>query len=475
MLQAKLLMNLFLLLLLEDIDKMASHINEIAKKTLMRLKELKLHPTPQNYSEIFDECAKKEGVASFSKAQIEKYINLLDGIYKQELKGKNIRNIDEFLMFLVSRLNRQVSKKYEDVYALLELIITQLSISKDKKIKELAKTTQSRLSQAMDIETIYLLRAKWRELEKQYEDDELLKKLEEIHIRNFLDFQSLVEKLLLMLKERSYDKQANLLLLTLEPLFGASKEIDEFKNKLKQNPRLIARKEFSHDFFSMMQKKEAVDRYYIQKNLSFFNQHLENLNEMVSKLYDRTQEDVKFVNTLQKDENGNVNINFDLLKEKLLYANEQISQIKTQIYATTEQREEWGLVEELQKLDENYKLYELNYALGLFQIKNAEEIMQNYGIDSLNAIINKFKKVLKTLCKSTEEIWILDENSFLIILPGKGVENVQVFIEKVLKAMDDYKFIYKEELVRLDFKHACIERKNSNDSDILKELMKKIQ
>ncbi|MBX2078727.1 hypothetical protein I9T54_04175, partial [Campylobacter peloridis] len=396
---------------------MASHINEIAKETLIKLKERKLYPTPENYSEVFEECAKKAGVASFNKARIEKYTNLLDEIYKQELKRKSIHTIDEFLMFLVSRLNRQVSKKYEDVFALLELIIQQLNISKDKKIKEIVQITQHRLSQAMDIETIYLLRAKWREFDKHYEDNELIKKLEEIGIRSFLDFHSLVEKLIFMLKERSYEKQAELLLLALEPLFGDSKEIDLFKEKLKENPRLISRKEFAHEFYLMMQKKEAIDRYYIQKNLSFFNKHLESLNEMVSKLYDNSQEDVKFINTLTKDENGNVQVNFDILKDKLLYANEQIAQIKTQIQATSddEQREQWSLAQELKKLDENYKLYAVNYSLSFFKISNIEYVINTYGIDSFKTISEKFKKILKDLCKDMEEIWILDENSYLII------------------------------------------------------------
>ncbi|MBX1886455.1 hypothetical protein [Campylobacter peloridis] len=454
---------------------MASHINEIAKETLIKLKERKLYPTPENYSEVFEECAKKAGVASFNKARIEKYTNLLDEIYKQELKRKSIHTIDEFLMFLVSRLNRQVSKKYEDVFALLELIIQQLNISKDKKIKEIVQITQHRLSQAMDIETIYLLRAKWREFDKHYEDNELIKKLEEIGIRSFLDFHSLVEKLIFMLKERSYEKQAELLLLALEPLFGDSKEIDLFKEKLKENPRLISRKEFAHEFYLMMQKKEAIDRYYIQKNLSFFNKHLESLNEMVSKLYDNSQEDVKFINTLTKDENGNVQVNFDILKDKLLYANEQIAQIKTQIQATSddEQREQWSLAQELKKLDENYKLYAVNYSLSFFKISNIEYVINTYGIDSFKTISEKFKKILKDLCKDMEEIWILDENSYLIILPGKNLEYAQIFIEKALKLIDDYKFIYKDDIVKLSIATACIEKKDFHENDILKELINK--
>ncbi|RKO64529.1 hypothetical protein CKA54_04885 [Campylobacter sp. P255] len=454
---------------------MPSHINEIAKETLIKLKERKLHPTPENYSEVFEECARKAGVISFNKARIEKYTNLLDDTYKQELKRKSIRTIDEFLMFLVSRLNRQVSRKYEDVYALLDLIIQQLGISKDKKIKELAQITQHRLSQAMDIETIYLLRAKWKELEKSYEDGELLKKLEEFNIRAFLDFYSLVERLIAMLKERSYEKQAELLLLSLEPLFGESKELEQFRQSLKDNPKLIARKEFAHEYCLMLQKKEAIDKYYIQKNLSFFNQHLESLNEMVSKLYNNSQEDVKFINALAKDENGNVQVNFDTLKDKLLYANEQIAQIKTQIQATSddEQREQWNLAQELKKLDENYRLYAVNYALCFFKVDNIEHVINTYGIDSFKTISVKFKKTLKDLCKSIGEIWILDESSYLIILPGKNLEEAQIFTEKALKMIDDYKFIYKEEVVKLVITSSCIEKKEFPDGDILKELIHK--
>ncbi|MCH5336199.1 MAG: hypothetical protein J1D99_02150, partial [Campylobacter sp.] len=74
-----------------------SNINEIAKQTLVALKERKLKPTPENYSEIFEELSEKYGFITNSKVQLEKYRSLLLPIYQQELQSKPLRSLEQFI------------------------------------------------------------------------------------------------------------------------------------------------------------------------------------------------------------------------------------------------------------------------------------------------------------------------------------------------------------------------------------------
>ncbi|EKF1384124.1 hypothetical protein OX508_001447, partial [Campylobacter jejuni] len=52
---------------------MIPNTNEIAKQTLIALKERKLKPTPENYTEIFEELSLKYGITSSNKAKLDKY------------------------------------------------------------------------------------------------------------------------------------------------------------------------------------------------------------------------------------------------------------------------------------------------------------------------------------------------------------------------------------------------------------------
>ncbi|MFK0348617.1 hypothetical protein ACISJL_07765, partial [Campylobacter coli] len=98
---------------------MLPNINEIAKETLITLKDRKLRPTPENYTEIFEELSKKYGLISSNKAKLEKYKALLLPNYQQELNSKSIRTLEELISFLISALNRQNGKQFSEFFDFL--------------------------------------------------------------------------------------------------------------------------------------------------------------------------------------------------------------------------------------------------------------------------------------------------------------------------------------------------------------------
>ncbi|MBT0843580.1 hypothetical protein KJQ53_04890, partial [Campylobacter jejuni] len=112
---------------------MIPNTNEIAKQTLIALKERKLKPTPENYTEIFEELSLKYGITSSNKAKLDKYKTLLLPIYQQELNSKTIRSLEELISFLISVLNRQSGKQFSEFFDFLYTISKTLQISKDKK------------------------------------------------------------------------------------------------------------------------------------------------------------------------------------------------------------------------------------------------------------------------------------------------------------------------------------------------------
>ncbi|EOH3930858.1 hypothetical protein ACL64Q_001169, partial [Campylobacter jejuni] len=101
---------------------MVPNTNEIAKQTLITLKERKLKPTPENYTEIFEELSLKYGITSSNKAKLDKYKTLLLPIYQQELNSKTIRSLEELISFLISALNRQSGKQFSEFFDFLSTI-----------------------------------------------------------------------------------------------------------------------------------------------------------------------------------------------------------------------------------------------------------------------------------------------------------------------------------------------------------------
>ncbi|TBR79654.1 hypothetical protein DU473_06805 [Campylobacter novaezeelandiae] len=455
---------------------MAINVNEIAKETLIALKERKLKATPENYTEVFEELSQKYGFVSNNKLKLEKYKTLLLPHYQQELNGKIIRNLEEFISFLISILNRQSGKQFNEFFDFLATINRVLQISKDKKIKELAKITSIRISKTMDSESIYLLNKKWKELEKSYEDESLDIEVRKYGVSKYDDFDSVIKKLLSQLEERSYEYFAHLLSLCLSPSLVSDLKIENFVQKLKEKSFILSENNFENELLGYVNKRIIADNMYVQKNLNFFNDNLKKIQTLFNSLDKFNQQNIDFFETLNPDERGEVKLSFEDLKRKFCSIDEKIKTLNAQIQFTQnlEEREAWSVVKELEKLDENYVKYKVNYSLALFSISNYNFIIEKYGLNSLSEIFTRFKKILKENCKELDELWMIDEKSYLIISPGKNKEQMTSLVESNLKTIENFKFIYKNDLISPKIKSVYLDRDGNPDGNILEELIEQI-
>ena len=399
-----------------------SNINEIARETLITLKERKLKPTPENYSEIFEELSQKHGFVTNSKIQLDKYRSLLLPIYQQELRDKPLRSLEQFISFLISALNRKNTKQGDEFFELLSTISKILQISRDKKVRDLAKITSACILKTMDSESIYLLSKKWKEFEKNYEDNDLDKEMRKYGLNRYDDFDSVIKKLINKLDERSYEYISGLILLCLNPSLVEDLKIEAFIHELSQKPYIVRESSFKNELLECVNRRIAVDNIYVQKNLNFLDENLRKISELLTILDKSHQNNINFINSLNPNENGEVVLSFEDLKFKFAQLNEKIKTLNAAVQFTQnlEEREAWSVLKELEKLDENYIKYKVNYSLALFSISNYRFIMEKYGVSSLNEIFVRFKKILKESCTEFDELWMIDEKSYLIVAPGKS-------------------------------------------------------
>ncbi|ECP4147583.1 hypothetical protein FZQ54_02640 [Campylobacter jejuni] len=455
---------------------MIPNTNEIAKQTLIALKERKLKPTPENYTEIFEELSLKYGITSSNKAKLDKYKTLLLPIYQQELNSKTIRSLEELISFLISVLNRQSGKQFSEFFDFLYTISKTLQISKDKKIRDLAKVTSIRISKTMDSESIYLLTKKWKELERNYDENDLEEQARKYGSSKYDDYDSVIKKLLVKLEERSYEHFSELLCLGLNPSLVEDLKIQGFIQNLTQKPFVIGEENFKNELMEFINHRIMVDNMYVQKNLNFFNDNLKKIYELLVLLNKSNEKNMDFINTLKPDENGEVKLSFEDLKLKFKQLGEKITSLNNQIEFTQslEEREAWSVLKELDKMDENFNKYKVNYSLALFSIVNYRFIMEKYGMGSLNEIFVRFKKILKDSCSEFDELWMIDEKSYLIVSPGKSKDEITQLVNTNLKTIENFRFIYKQDIITPKIHVAYLDKQSKPSINILDELIKQI-
>lgn len=456
-------------------------INDIAKETLLLLKERGLKATPENYSEVFEELSLKAGLSTGLKEKIQKYQNLLIPYYQDKLKSRSIRNIEEFISFLISNLNQKNSTKADEFFELLHNIMQNLLASKDKKVKELASFTLANISKTMEIKHIFLLSKKWIEFAQNYNDADLDERLKSFGIRND-EFVSTIKKLLKELEQRSYERFARLIALCLPPSLAKSDKIENFSTKIKEKPYLLSKKdendEFELELFNIVNTRINVDNIYTQQHLSFFNQNLQSLNKILDDIDLINKSNKDFVKSLKQDDKGNVSISFDELKSKFLDLNDRLLETvssKVKNMSDEKQREAWTLKSQILRLDELFLKEKINYALCVFSVSNYKYIMQKYGVGNLNEILVRFKKILKDNCKDEDELWILDEKSYLVVLSNTSYEDVISFMQTCSTAIENFKFIYKQDVVKPFTVSFFMDKASFPHINLLDEILKKLR
>lgn len=459
-----------------------AHINEIAKETLLLLKGRGLKPTPENYAEVFEELALKNGMSAGTKEKIAKFKALLIPNYQEEAKLQHMKNIDEFLSFLISKLNRQGIEKSPEFFRLLSHIMKILLVSKDKKVKEMASMTLGQISKNMNSENIFLLEKKWQEWQQNYHNtnEDIENKLAEYGIKNE-DFMLTITKLLTQLKARSYKRFVRLLCLCLQPSLTSNDKLKNFEQKLKDKPYTLAFNKDNDDFYNeltqMVSKRVSVDMMYLQKTLNFFEENLHKLSDLIDSTAHINKNNLAFVHTLKRGKDDKVMVSFDELKAKFDALGDKLASINKQVGTMNDskQREEWSLQSRVLKLDEEFLHTQNNYALCVFSISNYRFIIEKYGLNNLNEILLRFRKILKENCGKDDELWMLDEKSYLLIVYDKDYNQIIRFMQKNMSQIENFKFIYKEEVIKPKIISFFMDKQSYPHLNILEELVKKLE
>ncbi|MDO5045077.1 GGDEF domain-containing protein [Campylobacter sp.] len=472
---------------------MSTKINKIIRDTISAMKERNLILTPDNYSDVFCEIAKKNGVVVPDCQKLEKYVSRLNSDFQEELKSKRVKNLDELFAFMSSRLNSSASNDSSKLANALSLmskrILQAAAILHNKEARKLSDMSIEALNRKLDLATVERVKDKWFEFLTDY-DDSFFKRLNSYGVRNFDDIESIVVELDNSLM-RSYDnayicnKFIPVIISTLIPSISdqMDDEISAFELNLKSDPKSLQQESIQESIKKLTKKRIELDRAEVASKVSVLNEVLEDINKRVGNLISSSVTGSSKMQVIKNDLNL-INLkedSFEGIRSKLIAIAESLDietkELGNQMSSNqktikelqdrvnklegelenvkAESKEDFltkaatkrALMEELERTEEVYRRFGTDYSICFFDIDHFKNINDTYGHEAGDVIIASVGKMLRRYSRKIDFIGRYGGEEFVIMLPQTPPANSVKFANKVRKIIETSKFMYKDERI----------------------------
>ncbi|QCD52301.1 GGDEF domain-containing protein [Campylobacter sp. RM16192] len=488
---------------------MSSTITKIIRDTISTIKERNLILTPDNYTEVFCEVAKKNGYVSPDCQKLEKYLSRLNEDLVDQLKQKRVKNIDELFAFMSAKLNssniNELTRLIHSLVFMSKRILQAVTVLHNKEAKKLAELSIDTLSKKLDISSIDLIRDKWFEFLTDY-DDLFIRRLGFYGVKSFDDLQAAVTELD-NASIRSGDtihlcqKIVHIIVCALAPSISESMnaEIAGFELSLKNDPKLLEADETQDNIQKLIKRRIELDRAEISSKVSVLNDVLEGINTRLLNMMSSSSTSGAKMQDIKKDLNS-INLKedgFESIRDKLIIIAEslgneteqfslqvssdqkRIKELQDRISSLegelamvkAESKEDFltktatkrALMEELDRMEDKYRRYNIDYSLCFFDIDYFKKINDTYGHDAGDVIIASIGKILKKYSRKVDFVARYGGEEFVMLLPQSSLVDSVNFANKIRDIIENSKFMYKDE--RIDVTISCgVTIRSSNKS-----------
>ena len=492
-------------------------VSQIVKEALSEIKERHLMLTPENYTEVYNEISKKYGFTTEESKKIEKYISRLGDEYKNQAKTLHIKTVDEFVAFMTARLSRggqqtastqpADDKKLKSLNAFARRILQAISMLHNKEAKSLAEQGMQLLARRYDEKNLEEMCLKWFDFVSAY-DTEFLEFLKYYGVRDFEDLKTMSAELEKFLTKKNEGGGENalveLLNFALEP--SITKELGEelsiIRNVLKQNPQSLNSKEFQEKIKTFVDRRIEEDRSEIIEKVGSINNILQNIGDRISDIAASSKSSSAKAQSIKNDlKSVNLNENsIDHVKNMLIeiasaleieskelglemnskqatiseLQNRVISLEKELEAAKLESKEDFltkvatkrALMTEMQRIEEAYKRYGTDYSICFVDIDFFKKINDTYGHEAGDVILSAVAQVLKKNARKVDFVGRYGGEEFVILLPSTSLKDGVRFGEKLRSMIENFKFIYKNDRIRVTISSGVATR-SANLSDTM--------
>jgi diguanylate cyclase (GGDEF)-like protein len=481
-------------------------IQTIIKKAIKRLELEGKLLTPDFYAEAFCKESVKAGISVDDCLHVQKFTGTLNKEFQKELTQYHIKTIAELARFLISKLNRtnpsHCSDMLESQTTFTKRVLQVVEVLHNKEATVLAKKSLDLLNREASSSEIDQYRQLWVNFITTY-DDTFLEKLKVLGDIDSNNLKKSVENLQLnspdkLVSSMELSTIASLLVSSLVPSIASSvnEKIANISQKIKNNPSLLESSSIEAEVRSAISLRIALDKQSVREMVESLDGVLDKLSlrliDMIEKSDNSTVEIQKIKDELE-EYNEEPITNFKIAHKKLYtiavaleentqslskdlktHSNEvhvlsvKIKKLEKELEAAREESKEDFLTKLYNKraLDEQmnikeaeFKRYEHNFSVILFDLDHFKAVNDTYGHDAGDAVLFAFAKILKSEARTDDIVGRFGGEEFMAILCETDSEGGAVFAEKVRAKVQKARFMYKGKRIEVTISCGVSERK----------------
>lgn len=482
-------------------------IQTIINNTIKRLKVEGKLLTPDHYTEAFCKEAKKANMSIEDCNHLTKYKEMLNKELQKDLKNYRINTMHEFVRFLISKINRAnqsfCAETLESQTHLTKRILQVVEVLHNKEASELAKNTIDLLENAPKPDQLDNFRQRWVNFITTY-DDTFLQKLKYFGALDTNDLKKTIEGL----KEIEHgienenvdlEKISRFLVASFVPSIASSvnEKIADLSDKIRFNPQLLENDSIEAEIKSAIALRIALDKKSVKEMIESIDGVLDKLSlrliDMIEKS-DNSNIEIQSIKKELESYNEKSSSNFKIAHKKLftiavalekntaalssdlkthnqdvLAMSQKIQRLETELEEAKKESQEDFLTKLYNKraLDRfleikegEFKRYERNFTIVMFDIDHFKKVNDNYGHEAGDAVLGAFGKILEQECRNVDVIGRYGGEEFMALLSDTDLQGGVIFAEKVRKHVQKSKFMYKGERISVTISGGVAARKD---------------
>jgi len=483
-------------------------IQTIINNAIKRLKLEGKQLTPDYYTEAFCKEAKRAKVDVQDCNYHEKYQEMLSKDLQKELKNYRISTMHEFVRFLVSKLNRtnptQCSATLEAQTLLCKRALQAITVLHNEEAAELAKKSIELLENNATPQQMDEFRQRWLNFLTNY-DDTFLQRLKELGSVDSENLRKTIENLHLSAQKNAtaskesidLEKISKLLIASFVPSIASSVNdtIANISEKIRQNPAILDDSDVEKEIKKAISLRIALDKESVKEMVESIDGVLDKLSLRLIDMIESSDNSNTEIQAIKKElesyteeSASNFKIahkklftiavaleeNTEILSRDLKGHNSEVQALSKKVKQLEKELEEVrkdskedfltklynrrALDEFLELKEAEYKRYNRNYAIIMFDLDKFKRINDTFGHDAGDAVLSAFSKILKHEARGVDIIGRYGGEEFLALLSDTDTQGGVAFAEKVREHVERAKMMYKGKQIKVTVSAGVSER-----------------
>ncbi len=488
-------------------------IQTIINNAIKRIKRENKLLTPDFYAEAFCKEATLAKMNVEDCNHLQKFKEMLNKDLQKDMKNYRINTLSEMMRFLISKINRtnatQCTQLLESQTLLNKRILQAITLLHNKEATELALKTIDMIENAPASETIDEFRQRWVNFLTIY-DDTFLLKLKQLGDVDTKDLKTTIENLLIekqaIKEDTPLDLQRISKLLVASFVPSIASQVDDniasISEKIKNNPELLESPTIEKEIRSAISMRISLDKKSLKEMVKSIDGVLDKLSLRLIDMIERSDTSNSEIQSIKKEleaytetSSSNFNLahkklftiavaleeNTQLLSKDLKGHNSEVQALSQKVRqlekelekAKKESKEDFltklfnkrALDEFLNVKEAEFKRYDRNYTVVMFDIDHFKKVNDTYGHEAGDAVLSAFAKILKMDSREVDVVGRFGGEEFLALLSDTPTEGGVTFANKVREHVQKARFMYKGQRISVTVSAGVAERKNHISMD----------